>query len=241
MNTDDNNRNDDHGAIFGIDLLASREISMDVDYLGDNHPDVMVAYRTMARVMRPLAVTYPFAFQRPGEVKKQLWVRPRKRAFPSNGEVALGLSKGSLVWDAPDPRIYSLAAKTATITLTSGQTSGSAVLTNAGDFRGWPTFLLSGAGSNPRITVSAQTADPLDGTVFNNSTVGLDLAMAVSDVLSINAQTKDIKLNGVNAYNVKRNDNVWWQYMPGTQTVTFTRPSSATTQTLTITYFDVWL
>lgn len=241
MSTDDSQRNDDHGAIFGQDLLASRELTMDVDYDGSSHADVMAAYRTLARVMRPLTTTYPFAFQRPNEVKKQVWVRPRKRAFPSDGDVAMGLSNGTLVWDAPDPRIHSLVQNHVQIVLAAGVAAGSVVLTNAGDFHGWPKFTLSGAGSNPRIQVSAQTVDPLDGTNFNNRTIGIDVVMGAGDVLTVDARTKNIQLDGANAYNLKRTDNQWWEHMPGAQTVTFSRNVHTAAQTLDIYWYDTWL
>jgi len=241
MQTDDLQRNDDHGAVLGTDLLTPRNITATLDYLGDSHADVMSAYRAMAKVTRPLAALYPLAFQRPGEVKKQVFVRPRQRQFPSNSDVAMGLAQGTVAWLAPDPRIYSLVQNHAQIVLGVGVATANVVIANAGDYRAWPRFVVSGAGTNPRIVVSGQTADPLDGTVFNGRTTALDVVMGVGDVLAVDAGLKTVTLNGANAYTLKRDDNQWWQYMPGNNTVTFSRTNTASAQTLDIYWFDVWI
>lgn len=241
FNSDDTDHNDDHGTLPGIDLMKGREITMTINVDGASHADVMAKYRTLARVMRPLKVDVAFAFQRPNEVKKQVFARPRKRSFPSNTDVAHGLSRGALQWMAGDPRIHSLVENHVQIVLAAGNNSGQVVLHNSGDFHGYPRFVLSGAGSNPRVAVSAQTPDPLDGTNFNNRTTALDLAMGAGDVLAFNPKTKDIRLNGASAYAVRRNDNQWWEHMPGDQTVTFSRTATTGAQTLDIFWFDTWL
>lgn len=241
LGTDDADRNDDHGGLVGLDLLKSREITMDMEIDGLGHADVMAQFRTLARVMRPIRTEVPFVFKRPGEVKKQCLVRPRRRDFPSNSEVALGLGKGSLAWLAPDPRILSLVEHHQQIVLPAGNAGGNVVITNAGDFHGYARFVLSGAGTNPRIAVSAQTPDPLDGTNWNGQTIALDLDMAAGDVLAITPKTRDITLNGANAYQFRRTDNQWWELMPGDNAVTFDRTGTAGQQTLDIFWFDVWL
>lgn len=239
--SDDTDRNDDHGSIPGRDLLKSREVTMALEVDGLGHADVMATFRNLARVMRPLKVEVPFVFKRPGEVKKQVFVRPRKRAFPSNAEVAMGLGKGSLNWLAPDPRIYSLTEHHLQIVLAAGANSGQVVVNNAGDFHAYARFVLSGAGTNPRIAVSGQTPDPLDGSNDNGRTTALDLNMAAGDVLQVFPKTKHILLNNANAYQVRRNDNQWWELMPGNNTVTFDRTGTAGIQTLDIFWFDAWL
>lgn len=239
--TDDTDRNDDHGSIPGRDLLKSRELTMALKVDGVDHAAVMATFRALARVMRPLTAEVPFVFKRPGEVTKQVFVRPRKRDFPSNAEVALGLAKGSLNWNAPDPRIFSLVEHHAQIVLAAGVDSGQVLVHNAGDFHGYVRFVLSGAGTNPRFAVSGQTADPLDGTNFNGRTTALDLDMAAGDVLQVIPKTRHILLNNFNAYQFKRTDNQWWELMPGDNTVTFDRTGTAGIQTLDIFWFDAWL
>jgi len=241
MVTDDAQRNDDHGGIVGIDLLSPRTITMGADYLGDNHADVMAAYRTLARVMRPLNALYPFAFQRPNEVKKQCFVRPRQRSLPSDSDVAMGLSRGTLAWLAPDPRIYSLIEHHAQIVLGVGVATASTVINNAGDFHGWPRFVVSGQGTNPRIEVTTQTPDLLDGTNWNNQTTAIDVPLGVGDVLAVDARFKTVTLNGVLAYTLKRDDSQWWQVMPGNNTVVFSRTNTVSVQTLDIYWYDYWL
>lgn len=239
--SDDTDRNDDHGTLLGIDLMKGRDVTMTLDIDGLSHADVMAIYRTLARVMRPLRADVPLVFKRPGEVKKQVLVRPRKRDFPSDGDVAMGLSKGSLNWLAGDPRIYSLVENHNQIVLPAGDASGQAVVHNSGDFHGYARFVLSGDGSNPRIAVSGQTADPLDGTNWNGQTTALDIDMGAGDVLQIIPKTRNILLNGASAYHYRRNDNQWWELMPGDNTVTFDRADTTGQQTLDIYWYDVWL
>lgn len=237
----DIDRNDDHGTILGLDLLKSRDVTISLKVNGDSQADIIAIYRTLARVMRPIQATPPLVFQRPGEPKKQVFARPRKRDFPSNSDVALGLAKGKMNWLCPDPRIYSLVENHVQLIVPAGTQAGQIVVHNSGDFHTWPRFVLSGSGQNPRIAVSGQTADPLDGTSYNGRTTAMDLVMAGGDSLAINPKLKTVSLNGANVYGVRRSDNQWWELMPGDNTVQLSRSVYNSQQTLDIYWYDAWI
>lgn len=251
LRSDDEDRQDDHGAIPGIDLLPGRTIEATLNVNDVSHAAIMARYRDMARVMSPSRVEIPLVFRRPGEDRKQVFARPRRRNFPSNYDVAHGLAIGSLQWFAPDPRIYSLIERSAQVvlagdvanadgTVTPGARSGSVVVNNAGDFRTFPRFRIEGDGTNPRIAVSNQTPAP-DGTSYNGRTFAIDYDMAAADRFDIDSKRKTIALNGANSYRFRRTDSRWWELMPGTQTVTFSRSDTTGTQTYTVYWYDAWI
>lgn len=240
LRTDDTDRQDDHGAVPGLDLLPARTILGSIAIDEASHANIMAKYRTLAVAMAPSKILTPFVYQRPGEVKKQCFVRPRRRSLPSTYDVAHGLSRGALQWLAPDPRIYALVEKSQVITIGAGATSASASITNAGGFRTAPRFTVAGTGTNPRIAVSLQTADP-DGTNFNGKTTAVDFAMGAGDTFAISARLKTITLNGAQGYQYKRTDSAWFELMPGSQTITVSRTGTTGTQTYTVFWYDAWI
>jgi hypothetical protein len=241
LRADDSDRMDDHGSIAGLDLLPARTITATLDvYDSAGHAAIMARYRTLARAMAPSRIELPLVFQRPGEVKKQVFVRPRRRSLPSTYDVAHGLAKGSLAWYAPDPRIYSLIEHSQVITIAAGATSASASISNVGDFRSAPRFTIAGTGTNPRIAVSAQTPNR-DGTHYNGRTTAIDYAMGAGDTFAVSSRLKTITLNGAQAYSKKRTDSQWFELMPGTQTITVSRTGTTGTQTYTVYWYDAWL
>lgn len=240
LRTDDTDRNDDHGTIPGLDLLPARTVVGEVSLTDTSHANIMARYRLLAKAMAPSRIELPFVFQRPGEVKKQIFARPRRRSFPSNYEAAHGLAKGTMQWYAPDPRIYAWAESSQVITIAAGQTTASAVINNLGDFRTAPRFTIAGAGTNPRIAVSAQTPDR-DGTHYNGRTTSVDHPMGAGDTFAISSRLKTITLNGAQGYSKKRTDSQWFELMPGNSTITVTRTTNVGIQTYTVYWYNAWI
>lgn len=234
--TEDVQRTDTHGASEGTDLMASREIVMTLNAVRDNvfgndrHAQILSFYRDLARVMTPRDDRVQFCFQNPGEDAKQLWVRPRRRDLPNTGDVATGLSVGSLAWVAPDPRIYSLEQHSASITLPIGVASNSFIVDNLGDFYSDPIVTITGAGANPRIT---------NGAV--SRTVAFDLAQGSGQTLAFDFGLRTAKLDGTSVYSARRTDNQWWSLEPGENTIAFNRSVTTAAQTFTIFWYDAWI
>lgn len=220
IRSEDIERSDTHGDFSGIDLLASRIIEMDIDILSTSHMMSLDALRMLGRAMRPLRTNalQQFVFQRPGEVKKFVWAKPRRKQFPSNYELAHGLGKGKLQFYAPDPRIYAFAQTTTDITIPAGQTTANGTVTNTGDFEMWPVLEITATGSgssNPKVTHNGL-----------GRALRFDLVLADGDVLLLDSHNKTAKLNGLEAYQYKRGDNQWWDLLAGSNSITVSRTGS---------------
>lgn len=240
LRTNDQDRTDDHGSVPGLDLMGARHIDMSVAVDDDSHIDVTASMRTLARAMLPRNSNVPFIFMRPGEVKKQCFVRPRRRSFSSNSDMAAGLAKGDMAWVAHDPRIYSVAVTQAVIPLAAGEAAASVEVDYAGDFRTAPLFVIDGQGSDPRIAVSGQDED-VDGFSYNGRTTAFDLILAAGQQMVIDSKVKTATVDGVDAFGTRRNDNQWWQLMPGPNVINFSRSNPVGAQTLTVSWLTAWL
>lgn len=230
---EDIERNDTHGDVTGVDLLASRVIDMDVDISSPSHAAALSALRSLGLAMRPLRTTalQQFVFQRPGEPKRFVWAKPRRKDFPSNYELSQGLGKGKLQWYAPDPRIYSMVENVTDIVIAASTSSASGTVTNGGDFEMFPVLEIIGEGTNPRVT---------------NNTLGravrFDLTMAAGDTLRLDFARKTATLNGAEAYQFKRGDNQWWDLLAGGNSVTVSRGNAPVgTQTFRFRHRDAWV
>lgn len=244
LRTADIERNDYHGDIPGEDLLGPRSIEIELHATADSQIEMEAALLNAARTFQPRLQEVHFVWKRPGQVRKFVNCRPRKRQFPTSYEMAHGLSKGSLLLHASDPVIYALAEKNASIFLSGpttnadgttnpGATIGSTTWTNDGDWETWPRLILEGAGDNPRI------GNGEDG----NRQIRIDVIMGTNDRLVMDAhpQRRTVTLNGVDRYDLVRTDNQWWRLLEGTNTITFSRGAATGSQTLTIAGRDAWV
>lgn len=233
LRTADIERNDAHGDIPGEDLMGPRTLEADIKVTADTQIAMETAMMAVAKAMRPRTDEAEFVWQRPGQVKKFVKCRPRKRSFPSNFEMARGLATGSVVLYAPDPVIYSLAERTSNINLAAGVASGSTTWTSQGDFETWPRFTLTGAGSNPRFSNNQESGRQ----------VRIDVVMAAGDTLVVDTHPdrRTVTLNGVDRYDLVRTDNQWWRLFAATNTITFSRTDTTGSQSLAIAGRDGWV
>lgn len=233
ITSDDDDRNDTHGSYSGVDLMQARVIEMDIDLLGSTHALTLTSIRQLSKATRPRddALLRKLVFQRPGEPKRYCAVKPRRRAFPSNYELAHGLAKGKLQFYAPDPRIYRLAESTKTITILDGTSQRTSELTTLGDFDTLPVLTVTGAGSNLRITNEDN----------GNRTVKWDVVMDADDVLVIDFENRTATLNGADAYSFKRGDNQWWKLLDGGNTIQVNRTGVVGPQTYEFRWHDAWI
>jgi hypothetical protein len=230
--TFDLERNDGHGDLPGEDLLASRKMVAEITATADTQVITETQLLAIATAFAVRQDDIPFVWQRPGQVKKCVFCRPRRRSFKSDYEMARGVADGVVELYSPDPTIYSLILKTQQIVLAAGNNSGSTALTNAGFHESWPKFTLTGAGSNPRF------ANQQD----SNRQVKIDLTMAGGDTLVVDTHParRTVFLNGVDRYDLVRADNQWWRLLAGANTVTFSRTATTGVQTLTVDWRDAW-
>lgn len=236
LRTDDIERNDTHGDFAGMDFLASRVIEFDINLLHTGttaHADALTSLRTLGKAMRPKRDTslQQLVFQRPGEPKRFVWAKPRRKEFPSNYELARGLGKGTLQFYAPDPRIYRFTETVVDITIPAGQTTASGTVTNGGDFETWPVVEILGQGTNPRVTHNAQAR-----------ALRFDLSMPnADDLLVLDTEKKTAVFNGSDGYGYKRGDNQWFDLLDGGNSITVTRTGTTGTLRFRFRFRDAWV
>lgn len=233
IRTDDTERSDDHGSHSGVDQLQARVIDMDVTFTLASHALALTTVRAAAKVMRPArtAELAKFVFQRPGEPKRFCWAKPRRRAFPSNYDLAHGRPDGKMQWYCPDPRIYRLSESTHTISIDSGENTAVDEVVTLGDFDTKPVLIITGQGDNPRIS------NDDDG----GRTVRFDLSMDGDDVLVLDFARRTATLNGAEAYQFKRGDNEWWTLLDGANEITVSRTGVTGLQTYEFRWRDAWV
>lgn len=234
IRTSDMERIDSHGDVGGEDFMASRKLIATIKAYADTQTVMETNLATMAKAFQPRSGELQLVWQRPGQVKKYINARPRRRSFPTSYEMAHGLSAGTVELYAPDPTIYALAGKTASVVLAAGDPGASTVVaTNAGDWEVWPVLTVTGAGTNPRI---ANNTD-------SGKTVRIDVSMGAGDTLVINTHpsSRTVTLNGTDRYDLVRSDNQWWRLLAGANTISFSRTGTAGAQTLTVAWNDGWI
>lgn len=234
--SDDEDNPSGHGQYPGEDFMRGRSQVLSVTGSFDSGLLAEQGLAAIAKAFKPRtdpADEIPFVWQRPGQVKKCVFCRPRKREFTTDYDMAHGMCDGSVMVYATDPNIYSLAVHQQDLLLPAGVAGASAEFVNAGDWdECYPMFTLTGAGSNPRFA----NADDA------NRQVRIDVVMAAGDVLVVDAhpQRRTVTLNGVDRYDLVRNDNQWWRLLEGSNTVTFSRTATTGDQTLTVAWRDTW-
>lgn len=232
----------DHGAVPGQDFLDKRKIvvtmSMDVAP-ADSEAEAL----RLADAFKSGMAETPFIWRRPGQPLKACWGRTRRRSLPTSYELAHGQAQAVVQVDASDPRIYTLEELFAPlVTMAIGQTTVSVDIVSLGNFRSKRVRLVvTGGATNPRLKVTNQTPLP-DGTAYNNNTIALDFLLASGETLEIDQGLKTVQVDGVDHYGYTRNDNMWWELLPGLNRITYTRSGTnvASASTLLVGWHDAW-
>jgi hypothetical protein len=160
--------------------------------------------------------------------------RVEQRDFKSSFETARGKSQGSVQLVAPDPLIYSADLHSELFILPSGQTQLTARVYNAGDHEDgtYPYIYITGPCTNPRIQNLAD-----DGR-----TIRLDVILSAADTLLIDVRNRILTINGVGRFDIRRNDNQWWNLVPGDNDIVYQRAAGNTGagSNFTIEWRDAW-
>lgn len=242
LSTSDLNRLDRHGAIPGDDLMGGRKIIGKInleELVKATMETKLTAWQTAMRVRNR---EEQLVYQRPGTGKRYVSARPRKSSYPSDYQLAHGLGKLAVEWFCPDPRHYLLATKTTVVTVASASLTQTTALTVVtGNFETEPVITITGPATNPRLSLSGQTA--IDGRSYNGRVFAVDVVMTAGDTMIIDFKNKTIKLNGVDRYDLKRVDSRWWSLLPGAQSLTYSRSAGNTGAAATATpvWNDAWV
>lgn len=245
VNTHDADKEYEHGVHPGVLTMGKRIIAFDLSVTGDVGVDIELKQAELSRVfqaprLRRSKILEPLVYQRPGQVKRQMFVRATKREFSSTWKTARGLSVGSVELQAPDPRIYSLGALTASRTLSPGETTGDVTAAGLGDFVDGtlPIIEITGPATNPTI---ANMDD--DGRTFK-----LNVMLTAADGVGVDFGTQKIyKRTGIGApwvedFSIFDPTSKWWAVLPGVNTIRCTRAAgnTAVAATYLVTFRDVW-
>jgi hypothetical protein len=169
-----------------------------------------------------------------------MMVRCTKRDFTSSYQTARGLCIGSVEFQAPDPRIYSLDEYTAEYTLTAGQTTGLFVVNALGDFVD---------GTMPTVTIEGPATNPTIGNLDDEARVfKLTTILTAADAVMVDFKNQRIyKRTGIGApwvedFSILANDSKWWAVLPGSNDIQVTRAvgNTAAGMDVAVTFSDVW-
>jgi hypothetical protein len=231
IRSNDQDRQDDHGFHAGVDLLSGRRIIFEIIINGTPGVDTEQKLRQVNTAFQSSKnsgiVEYPLYAQRPGRAKVFVRCRARRCSFLSSYEVAHGLARGAVELFGSDPRIYEDVLRTASMTITQGNTSGPGVIIDMkGDFLDGtqPIIEISGPCINPRVT---NTSD-------NNRAIRMDVVLSSTDLLVVDTKLKTVFINGVDRYDIVRSDNQWWSLLPGINNLLYTRSSNSGVSTATV-------
>jgi hypothetical protein len=180
-----------------------------------------------------------FAYKRPGRDARQFFCRATKFDADSDFLVAKGLASASIELVAPDPISYDLEFVAETITLGSGETTGSTTVTNEGNFRN---------GTAPLLAITGPATNPIvENETDDGRAVRLQVALAANQIARVNMQTCEVAIQTggdgnpwVEDYSIVRTDNEFWNLLPGSNSIVYTRTGSATTSLMTVLYTNAW-
>lgn len=233
---DDDENQEDHGSIAGVDLIPPRTITSQINTLAEGYgtaqPLIDAAARAFQVSKRAAFVEYAFVTQRPGHTKRFCLARARRSDFPSNFDTAKGLAKGAMQLFATDPRFYSLAETITDIIIPNAGANNQGNVVNNGNLLDgtFPILEITGPSTNPRIQNNA------DG----GRTIRIDVVIPAGQTLTIDTKNKTVFLNGVDRYDTVRSDNQWWVILPGVNVVVYNRTGAGNASQLRVRHNDAW-
>lgn len=238
QNTTSKDKQADHGGFPGQQYLKTKMIELDGTTDCDTATQAQAEIDVLSGAWQSQTAEIPFVFQKAGQTKRFIYVRPLDLEIPTGFQVGRGLLKWDGRLEATDPRIYSLAQKTTTLTIGAGSTTTNGTPVNDGFFFGgsYPVLEIDGPCINPRITNAGD-----DGRA-----VRLDGTLTAGQTLVIDSWFKTVTIAGVDVIGTSwtvRTDNQWWKLWPSsfrTNTVTFARSGTTGSSVLRIKFRDAW-
>ena len=226
------------GAVWGRDLYDAREIEISFKIIDWNGIPAEDSLAWLVRQTQKTNKEFPLIFKRPGQPKKRFYVRPRRWDFPSDYELAHGLADGEISFVAADPLAYSDSEYSTTITIANTNTSATGDVQMNGDAGDadnkegycWATYTITGPAQNPMVT-----------SVEHGRTMKFNVTLTAGQTMVVDSKKKTIKINGVDSYNVRANDNQWFPLLPGRNRLTYTRAVGAAQSPLGVLWRDTYV
>lgn len=249
VRSSDQTRARDHGLYAGTDLLGGRTLTAEIEVVA-KHPNETV-WSDFSRALVPgQGNELPLVFQIPGVaggVAIEVGARVRRLSLPVDRSYFFGHGSAMVQFVATDPRIYSQAATTYTVSqatvsgsglvfpitfpLTFGGavSGGQFVAVNAGEFAAPWTATISGPITNPTLeNVTTGEAIAFTGTVASGET------------LVVSSLDRSVLLNGTaSRYSWLVVGSSWWNLAPGSNTVRLAGTSGS--GSVSFTYRSAWV
>jgi hypothetical protein len=237
------------GLFTGRDFASGREITFDLQIMGDNTNSARYYVNQLrANLMMQQYGTSVLEFLLPSRSLQYVNARVRARDIVIDPDYSYGKARAQVRMLCPDPRIYDSATQTAVVSTPAagtgrtydrfynltyiGSSGGSLVAcNNAGTYPTVPTFTITGPCSNP-VVVNSTTAQKL---AFN---VVLSTA---SDTLVINPDLRTVLFNGSPARNLLTTDSSWFYLPLGSTNIGFVAASSSVGSSLTVQWHNAYL
>jgi hypothetical protein len=216
------------GMFTGRDFAGGREITFELQIMGDNTNSAQYYVNQMrSYFLMQQYGTSVLEFLLPSRSLQYVNARVRARDITINPEYTFGRALATVKMFCPDPRIYDSTTQSQSIVTpslatgrvynriynllySSGAGASSVNCVNSGTYLTYPTFTVVGPVSNPTIY---------------NSTTGQSIAttavLATGDQLIINPDLRTITLNGVNARNLLINTSQWFGFPVGTTKISY--------------------
>lgn len=237
----------DHGAFdVSPDLLPVRIVEIDLNVASPDSSTAALDRRTLADATLPGAGLQPLVFLLDDGVKKRINCRCRRRRIPTNRDLSLGYATVSLMFWAPDPRVYANAESVVAISLPvavggmdfpiefplsfGSLTSGASNAPNTGNFETRPVITFNGPFTSPEITNLSQ------GKSFKT-----DAVLLTGDQLVVDFLDKTVELNGSNQYQYVTSDSEWWNLQPSIIGANVLEAGGSGTGTINVSYRDAYV
>lgn len=217
----------DDGVFFPLrDLLQPRKLQGSFLIQGNIGTQSAARIDDLVRILRPADFSMICTFRIPGRANTRILGRPRRLAYDKERLEISGVTPADFEFVAGDPTIYSQSLESVVITLGAGVASQSETFFHDGTYLSPPTFTIVGPATNPRLT----------NVTYNNKQIKVDYALLATDTLVIDVLNRTVKLNGADRYDLVRNDNQWWEILPGQQTISYSRTGTTGSSTMTMQY-----
>jgi hypothetical protein len=249
VTTGDTPRDTAWGSVAGHDQARDRAVTISGEFVADTDTDLAATLDSLRDEFAISDAVRAFVWQHPGEEKRLIWARCRRRSIPTTLRRALRFPVWGVQLVAVDPLIYSAAEHTASTVRTAegtgftapftapftlgASTAGVARASNGGSVAAPWTGRLDGPLTNPVIT-NLSTGDRLAFTANGG------LTLAAGEYVDIASAGREVLLAGTASRRSQLSlDSRWWDLPPGDTDLELA--ADAGTGTFTVTWRDTWI
>lgn len=246
VRTSDAPRAADHGVWRGIDVLDRRVVQLDFAIIAKDNPTLFADVAQAEAAFQPqLSTELPLLLF--GSTRL-VYCRCRRRDIPYDASIKRRTGTMTVELHAADPRVYDANQTTLLISPPIGATgaawpwtfplswggaatTGSASVTNTGNFETRPVITIKGPCTNPTISNQSLMA-----------TLTFNITLAGVDQLVIDTDARSVVLNGTASRRATLvTGSTWWTLPPGTSTLAFGAQSTSSGCMATVTYRNAWV